>query len=53
MKILVLLAALVSAQTTQWQTRRSDIFSNQPSNCTVMQGANLTFLSCPNSFEIY
>ncbi len=33
--------------------RRSDIFTSTHTNCTVQQGSSMTFLTCPNTFEIY
>jgi hypothetical protein len=54
MKVLLLcfLYALL-VQADEFTIRRSDIWTQNHAACKVLQGSNLSFLSCTNTFEIY
>jgi hypothetical protein len=46
-----ILCHLASAQ--RYQVRRSDLWTIQHENCKVEQGDNMSFIDCPNTFEIF
>jgi len=51
--VLCIFFALALTQAEEFSIRRADIWTKQHVKCTVEQGSNLSFLSCPNTFEIY
>jgi hypothetical protein len=44
---------LIGVAAEQFAVKRADILTKNHTTCTVDQAADLSFLSCPKTFEIY